>query len=207
MSWYRFYRIQRIWSGKCFQIVGTFHQDTFRFAPPIPAKKLSGILMTSAQGQLITRKSAHGKSIRSTQERHLKQHPYQRRQDCQRQRTVADGRCIVLQIWNKVLGSWFLGAGVFHKVQNFGYGGLQTLSLFYLINWTYWYIRWWLRLIPGVTRTLSRSGHWYSVWCFLLRSATPSIGIFSPGCTTMIVPTNFIRRINLLEFSVYLIFA
>ena len=34
--------------GQHFQIVGAFDQ-------PIPAKKLSGILMTSAHGQLITR--------------------------------------------------------------------------------------------------------------------------------------------------------
>ena len=27
-----------------------------RLAPPIPAKKLSGMLMTSAQGQLMTKK-------------------------------------------------------------------------------------------------------------------------------------------------------
>lgn len=45
----------RACSRKCFQIVGTFYQNTLCTGTSDSCKKLSGILMTSAHGQLITR--------------------------------------------------------------------------------------------------------------------------------------------------------
>lgn len=43
-------------AGQLFQIGGTLTRMPQADAPPMPPKKLRGMLMTSAQGQLITRK-------------------------------------------------------------------------------------------------------------------------------------------------------
>ena len=42
--------------GQGFQEIGAFHQDALGAGPPMPAKKLRGMLMTRAQGQLATKK-------------------------------------------------------------------------------------------------------------------------------------------------------
>ena len=111
--------------GKCFQIVGTFYQDTLIAGAADSCEKAKrntddqctwAADYQEGKGTVDPVAPLRGKSH--------EQHSAKRRDDCKGKGTVADCRGVIFcEFGNKVLGSGFLGTGIFHKIQNLGNGG------------------------------------------------------------------------------------
>ena len=109
--------------GECLQIVRTLYQNP--------------LITCSANTGKETKRNTDYQCARTTDYKECKctvnpvspfwcksqsSHSYQRWQNCKCQRTVADCRCIIFsKFWNKVLGSWFSGAWIFHQFQDLWY--------------------------------------------------------------------------------------
>ena len=120
--------------GKCFQIVGTFYQDTCIAGTTDSCKEAQR--NTDDQG---TRAADYKESKGSVDPlsphcRIMKDKQIcQWRKDGQCQRSIADCRCIIAgKFGNKVFGSGLAGAGILYQFQDLGYGRFtEFLRCFY----------------------------------------------------------------------------